>query len=101
MIQLLDSHGAGALEAAIAAALAEDTAHLGAVRHFIDAHARARHQAPPIAVVLPNDPRVRSLYVRAHSLLDYQRLISESAHELDPHNEESSHAESASDKPQP
>lgn len=101
LIQLLDSHGAGALEAAITAALAEDTAHLGAVRHFIDAHAQARHQVPPIAVALPDDPRVRSLYVRAHSLSDYQRLISESAHELDPRNEDSSHAESASDKPQP
>ena len=36
LLALLDSHGASALEAAIAAALAEDAAHLGAVRHFID-----------------------------------------------------------------
>ena len=51
LLQLLDTHGAQALEAAIAAALAEDAAHLGAVRHFIDAHAHARGQRPPIAVV--------------------------------------------------
>ena len=58
LLQLLASHGAAALEAAIAAALAEDAAHLGAVRHFIDHHAHARGQRPPIAVALPDDPRL-------------------------------------------
>ena len=53
LLVLLDTHGAHALEAAIAAALAEDAAHLGAVRHFIDRHAHARGQRPPIAVALP------------------------------------------------
>ena len=33
-------------------------AHLGAVRHLIDAHAHARGQRPPIAVALPADPRL-------------------------------------------
>ena len=60
LLQLLASHGAAALEAAIAAALAEDAAHLGAVRHFIDAHAHARGQRPPLAVALPEDPRLRA-----------------------------------------
>jgi transposase len=55
LLQLLDTHGAEALEAAIAAALAEDAAHLGAVRHFIDRHAHARGKPPPIAVALPKD----------------------------------------------
>ena len=74
LLQLLDSHGAQALEAAIAAALAEDTAHLGAVRHFIDAHAHARGQRPPLAVSLPNDPRLQNLRVRAQPLTDYDQL---------------------------
>ena len=74
LLQLLDSHGAQALEAAIAAALAEDTAHLGAVRHFIDAHAHARGQRPPLAVSLPNDPRLQNLSVRAQPLTDYDQL---------------------------
>ena len=78
LLQLLDSHGAQALEAAIAAALAEDTAHLGAVRHFIDAHAHARGQRPPIAVSLPNDPRLQNLTVRTQSLTDYDWLTEES-----------------------
>lgn len=74
LLQLLDSHGAQALERAIQAALAEDAAHLGAVRHFIDQHARAEALAPPIAVALPADPRVRDLTVRPHSLRDYEQL---------------------------
>jgi hypothetical protein len=74
LLQLLDSHGAQALEAAIAAALAEDTAHLGAVRHFIDAHAHARGQRPPMAVSLPNNPQLQNLSVRAQPLTDYDQL---------------------------
>ena len=80
LLQLLASHGAPALEAAIAAALAEDAAHLGAVRHFIDHHAHARGQRPPIAVTLPNDPRL-PLSVRAQPLSDYQQLATQPQHE--------------------
>jgi hypothetical protein len=77
LLALLDSHGASALEAAIVAALAEDAAHLGAVRHFIDSHAHARGQPPPIAVVLPKDPRLRGLSVPAPALHDYEQLTPE------------------------
>lgn len=87
LLQLLDSHGAQALEAAIAAALAEDTAHLGAVRHFIDAHAHARGQRPPLAVSLPNDPRLQNLSVRAQPLTDYDPLTKDSTD--DEHNDAS------------
>ncbi len=84
LVQLLDTHGAPALERAIQAALAEDGAHLGAVRHFIDLHARADALAPPIAVALPADPRVRELSVRPHSLRDYEQLARKSdAHQPD------------------
>lgn len=78
LLQLLDTHGAHALERAIQAALAEDAAHLGAVRHFIDQHARADALAPPIAVALPADPRVRDLSVHPHSLRDYEQLARKS-----------------------
>jgi hypothetical protein len=73
LLQLLASHGAAALEAAIAAALAEDAAHLSAVRHFIDQHAHARGQRPPIAVALPTDPRL-PLAVQPQPLSDYHQL---------------------------
>jgi hypothetical protein len=78
LLQLLESHGAQALEAAIAAALVEDAAHLGAVRHFIDAHAQAAGLRPPIAVSLPKDARIERLSVRPQPLSDYDRLTQES-----------------------
>ena len=81
LLALLDTHGAGALEAAIAAALAEDAAHLGAVRHFIDSHAHARGQRPPIAVVLPKDARLQTIDVRPRPLSDYEQLTQDSSHE--------------------
>lgn len=83
LLQLLDSHGAQALEAAIAAALAEDAAHLGAVRHFIDQHAHARGQRPPLAVTLPKDARL-PLHVRPQPLSDYQQLANAAADEHHP-----------------
>lgn len=85
LLQLLDSHGAQALEAAIAAALAEDAAHLGAVRHFIDAQAHARGQRPPIAVSLPKDPRLEHLSVRSQPLSDYEQLAKDSTDERPEH----------------
>jgi len=81
LLQLLDTHGAAALEEAITAALAEDAAHLGAVRHFIDQHLHRRGQPPPIAVALPLDPRVRTLSVRPHALSDYEQLSKETTDE--------------------
>jgi hypothetical protein len=71
----LDRHGADAREAAIGAALTEDAAHLGAVRHFIDQHAHARGEPPPITLVLPE--RLRTLRVRPHPLSDYDLLTEE------------------------
>ena len=81
LVELLDTHGAAALESALAAALREDSAHLGAVRHFIDQHRAQRHQRPPIPVTLPDDPRVRRLSVRPHNLTDYEPLTREDADE--------------------
>lgn len=81
LLQLLGTHGAQALEAAITAALAEDAAHLGAVRHFIDQHAHARGQRPPIAVVLPNDPRWQHLSGPPQALSDYEQLAKEPSDE--------------------
>ena len=71
LLELLNTHGAAALEHAMVAALGEDSAHLGAVRHFIDQHRAQRHQRPPIPVTLPDDPRVREISVRPHNLTDY------------------------------
>ena len=77
LIDLLDTHGAAALEAAMAAALSEDAAHLAAVRHFIDLQGAQRGARAPIPVTLPDDPRVRALTVRPHKLTDYEQLARE------------------------
>lgn len=81
LIELLDTHGAAALETALATALAEDATHLAAVRHFIDLQRAQRGQSPPIPVTLPDDPRVRALTVRPHNLADYEALSRETCDE--------------------
>jgi len=74
LIELLDIHGSAPLEAALQAALAEDSAHLAAVRHFVDVHQAQRRQSPPVPITLPDDPRVRDLTVRTHNLAAYAAL---------------------------
>jgi transposase len=81
LTDLLDSHGAAALEAALAAAIAEDAAHLSAARHLIDQQRARRGLAPPLPVTLPEDARVRALSVRPHNLSDYERLAQDSSRE--------------------
>ena len=101
LIELLDTHGAAALEAAIAAALREDGAHLAAVRHFIDQHRARRGQAPPIPVTLPDDPRVRGLSVRPHRLSDYEPIAREGTHERINDQPNTDDAERSADEPVP
>jgi transposase len=84
LTELLDTHGAAALEAALIAALAEDAPHLPAVRHFVDQHRARRGARPPIPVSLPDDPRVRALHVRPHNLADYEQLTRKDPHERVP-----------------
>jgi transposase len=71
---LLDTHGSAALEAAVKSALDQDSAHLAAVRHFIDVQQAQRGQTPPVPITLPDDPRVRNLAIQPHNLADYQKL---------------------------
>ena len=78
LIELLNAHGPVALERAIAAALQSDAAYLGGVRHFIDQHRKESDKPPPLALDLPDDPRLRTLSVRPHDLADYDRLHDES-----------------------
>ena len=74
LIELLNAHGPVALERAVAAALQSDAASLAGVRHFIDQHRKASDQPPPLALDLPDDPRLRTLSVRPHDLAGYDRL---------------------------
>ena len=78
LIELLNAHGPVALERAIAAALQSDAAYLGGVRHFIDQQRKESDKPPPLALDLPDDPRLRTLSVRPHDLADYDRLNDQS-----------------------
>jgi hypothetical protein len=57
-------------------ALARSAVSAHSVAHLLDQRARARRTPPPLAVVLPDDPRVRDLRVTPHSLADYDGLLS-------------------------
>jgi hypothetical protein len=45
-----------------------------AVEHVLEQRARARKRPPPLAVALPDDPRVRDLKVVPHALASYDAL---------------------------
>lgn len=91
LIELLNAYGPIALERAIVEALERDAPHLAGVRHLIDQHRSQSGQPPPLALALPDDPRLRSLHVRPHDLADYDQLHSDNElghddDELDEHN---------------
>jgi hypothetical protein len=44
------------------------------VRHLIDQHRSESGQPPPLALTLPDDPRLRAQHVRPHHLADYDAL---------------------------
>src|SRR3989442_1150715 len=71
LLRLLDEYGTAALDAALATALARGAINTASVAHLLDQRARARRQPPPLAVVLPADPRVRHLRATPHALTAY------------------------------
>jgi transposase len=81
LLRLLDRHGAQSLERAVAEALTHDAPYPGAVRQILESNARAAGTAPPMAVQLPDDPRVRNLTVRPHDLKTYDDLRAEVNHD--------------------
>jgi transposase len=83
LLKLLDRYGPHELERAIAEALKHDAPHLGAVRQILDRNRFAAGKPPPVPVRVPDDPRLRDLVVRPHSLTGYDRL-SEEDDEPDP-----------------
>jgi len=77
LIPLLDRFGADALQQAVTEALERDTPHLSALRHILDRNRHEQGKPPPIAVELPDNPRVRDLVVNPHSLTTYDQLRQE------------------------
>lgn len=77
LLHLLDAHGPEALEVSVAEALRQGAPHLAAVRQLLDQRRHAQGLPPPIAVQLPDDPRLRDLVVRPHSLNTYDTIAPE------------------------
>jgi transposase len=74
LLRLLDAYGARELQAAIEEALSREVPHPNAVRLALTRRREQRDQPPPVAVALPNDPRLRAVVVRPHALSDYDQL---------------------------
>ena len=85
LLRLLDRYGTMELEAAIGEALTRGVPHPNAVRLSLERRREQRKQAPPLALTLPEDQRVRDLVVRPHDLDDYDQL--QSHPEVDDDNE--------------
>lgn len=74
LLKLLDQYGADELEIAVQAALEKQVPHPNAVRQTLQKRREARLQPPPLAVPLPDDPRVRDLNVKPHALTAYDQI---------------------------
>lgn len=83
LLRLLDLYGPGPLDQALALALAHGAPHLAAVEQLLDQHRHASHQPPPIAMALPDDPRVRDMVARPHALATYDLLTEDRANDDD------------------
>jgi hypothetical protein len=72
--ELLDAFGAAELGFAVDEAMAMDAPHVAAVRQILDRRRREAGRSAPVAVALPDDPRVRNITVRRPSLDAYDAL---------------------------
>jgi len=74
LLNLLDAYGAEALNKAVIEATEAGVLHKAGIQQVLDRHAHERHMPPPVAVRLPNDPRVRDIVVRPHALELYDSV---------------------------
>lgn len=72
--ELLDAFGPEELAGAIEEALAADAPHVAAVRQVLDRRGLEAERPAPVAVTLPNDPRVRNQIPRPATLHAYDQL---------------------------
>jgi transposase len=91
LLRLLEEFGAARLEQAIREALEKDIPHHHAVRQILERQRRAEGRSPALPVELPDDPRVRELTVRPHTLESYDTLTAQIANyrEQDEHDQPS------------
>jgi len=76
LLQLLDAHGAAALEEALVEVLERDRIHVGAVRHVLDRNRSARGLPPPVMTRIAPEKHAH-LVVKPHDLGNYDRMNDE------------------------
>lgn len=74
LLTLLDDYGSAELERALVVVNEQDVVHVPAIRMLLDQRRHAQGRPPPVAVSLPDDPRVRDIVVRPHALETYDNL---------------------------
>ena len=72
---LLDTYGAVTLESAIKEALANNAPHPHAVRHILERIRQEAGQAPALPLPFCDDPRLRTVSIKPHSLTSYDNLL--------------------------
>jgi transposase len=90
LLLLLEEFGAARLEQAIREAIEKDIPHHHAVRQILERQHRAEGRSPTLPVELPDDPRVRDLTIRPHTLESYDELTNDivDSQEPDDHGEQ-------------
>lgn len=78
LLRLLETYGAEELEGALKEALARGVPHPHAVRQALERRREERGKPAALPLDLPEDPRVRGLVVKPHSLSTYDQLTEES-----------------------
>jgi transposase len=74
LLRLLQRYGAAELQAAIIEALDRGVPHPNAVRLALERRRELRHEAPPVAVDLPDHVKARDPHVQPHQLDAYDQL---------------------------
>jgi len=81
LLKLLDLYGPAEVEQAIQETLQSQAVHLSAVRLVLERRRREKNLAPPVEIVVPDDPRIRDLVVIPHSLSTYDVLHTDKENE--------------------
>jgi transposase len=74
LLRLLEEFGGSRLDEAIREAIDKDIPHPHAVRQILERQSREEGRKPTLPVTLPDDPRVRDLTIRSHTLKGYDEL---------------------------
>jgi len=74
LLGLLDRYGVEELRHGVAVAVGRQACAAGSVAHILEQRRRALGLSPPVAVTLPDDPRIKDLRIIPHNLEGYDEL---------------------------